>query len=146
MKKIAITSLASILALTVSAQQQVKPPAEPGLVKAVSTPTDAPLPPSPTVPPVPPFDMVDEVPPAPDAPPIYYKEDIPDDYKLFLKKNPTIRSLGWTNKSVIIRLKTGKEERYTLADEKSMKEVESKYGELPEAPPPPPPLPIRSKG
>ncbi|HEX8334017.1 MAG TPA: hypothetical protein VF622_15465 [Segetibacter sp.] len=166
MKKIAITCLAFTLVLAVSAQEQVKPPVKPKFSKA-AIPPDAPEVPhalpapaiatldkvnellptldAPSTPPVPPVEKIGEVPPAPDAPPPPFDGGIPEDYKAFLKRNPTVRSLGWTEESVIVRLKTGKKERYILTDEKSIKEAETKYGELPEAPPPPPPLPAKSK-
>jgi hypothetical protein len=40
-------------------------------------------------------------------------------------------------------LKSGKEEKYKLGNEKSLKEAEAKYGQLPAAPPPPPPPPTK---
>jgi hypothetical protein len=70
---------------------------------------------------------------------------VPNDYKAYLKRNPAVRSIGWTKESLIVRLKSGKEEIYTIEDDKSINEAVEKYGELPEAPPPPPPLPTKKK-
>jgi hypothetical protein len=65
---------------------------------------------------------------------------IHDDYKSFLKRNPLIKSVGWsTNGTIIrIRLKSGKEELYNLNSEKETTVLKRKYGRLPIAPPPPP--------
>lgn len=66
---------------------------------------------------------------------------LPADYRDFLKRNPTVKSVGWMkDEEVIIRLKSGAEERYQLHDELSVKEAEMKYGKLPATPPPPPPV------
>jgi hypothetical protein len=61
------------------------------------------------------------------------------DYKEFLKRNPTVKRIGWAdNNAVHIYLKSGKEEKYNLKKETDMRTLENKYGELPAAPPPPP--------
>jgi len=75
---------------------------------------------------------------------------ISEDYEAFLKRNPSVKSLSWTTNEVIVNLKSGKQERYNTADEKSIKDAEAKYGKLPMAPPPPPPplpppVPSKSK-
>ncbi|MDB5193729.1 MAG: hypothetical protein JWQ96_3292 [Segetibacter sp.] len=125
MKKILINGLALSLAVAASAQDEAKLPK----------------------PPKPPVEKLTDVPPPPpEAPRVSMASPIgkiPAEYSMFLKEKPTVRSLSWNYESVIIRFKSGKEERYTLSDKVSMKEAEAKYGELPAAPPPPPlpPLP-----
>ena len=160
MKKIAITSFTFWLSFTVFAQEEIKPPKPPmapGPTVEKSDvppqPPTAPLPickvakvpqlPAAPTPPIPPPVNTTGVPPAPEVPPTSFDEFIDDDYKLFLKKNPAVLSLRWTKNSMIVRLKNGKEESYNLSDEKSVKEVEQKYGELPIPPPPPPPAKSR---
>ena len=83
-------------------------------------------------------------PPPPPAPPVQNltlpPPSIDNDYRSFLKRNPLIKSLGWSaNGSIIrIRLKSGKEEVYNLNSEKEITVLKGKYGRLPIAPPPPP--------
>lgn len=129
-KKIIMAGLAFVMAGAASAQKEA--------------------PSKPPTPPEPPVERLKEIPPPPplaplppDAPP---PPPLPanalqggNDYEAFLKKNPSVKSLRWTNKNeVIVRLKSGKEETYKLDDEKIIKEAEAKYGQLPDAPPPPP--------
>ncbi|MDQ6609691.1 MAG: hypothetical protein M3Y85_07710, partial [Bacteroidota bacterium] len=83
----------------------------------------------------PPVPMEPPLPPAAAAGEIQTQSD----YEDFLQKNQSVKSLSWNKKNeIIFHLKSGKEERYKLNDEKSNKEAEVKYGKLPEAPPPPP--------
>jgi len=63
------------------------------------------------------------------------KVDYPDDYDSFLKQNPTVKSIGWSEDKVRIRLKSGKEEEYVLNNEQEMQKLKEKYGELPASPP-----------
>lgn len=65
------------------------------------------------------------------------KPHLAEDYKAFLKRNPTVNNLDWTLNEIAIELKSGKIETYNLHDEKSTNTVEKKYGKLPIAPPPP---------
>ena len=83
-------------------------------------------------PPPPPVPAVENLTPPP---------SVHDDYKSFLKRNPSVKSLGWlaNGSSVRIRLKSGKEELYNLNSEKEIAVLNRKYGRLPIAPPPPPP-------
>lgn len=73
---------------------------------------------------------------------------LPADYKTFLQRNPSVRSMIWTKPSggeapiAIIHLKDGKTERYHLMDTAEMKQAKSKYGNFPVPPPPPPPSPM----
>ena len=100
------------------------------LASSAQSKRKAPPPPPPPVPAV-------EAAPAPPA-----NEFLSDDYETFLKKNPSVRSLGWNAKNeVIVHLKSGKEERYLLNSE-GRRQAEAKYGALPEAPPPPPKAPL----
>jgi hypothetical protein len=87
-------------------------------------------------PPPPPVSAVENLTPPPPS--------INDDYMLFLKRNPSVKSLGWlaNGSSVRIRLKSGKEELYNLNSEKEIAVLNRKYGRLPIAPPPPPRLPV----
>jgi hypothetical protein len=78
-------------------------------------------------------------------PPIVYPDGLPDDYKAFLKRNPTVKSLGWSENKVHIHLKSGKEEVYNLNNEAEVRKLENKYGGLPMSPPPPPPPPKAPK-
>jgi len=112
MKKVLLTAgFAVFMALALSAQTKEAPPPPP-TPPATSEPSEPPPPP-----------------PSPDK----------DDHDEFLKRNSCVKSLSWTEKNeLIVRLKSGKEEKYNLADDKSVKEAESKYGKLPAAPPPPP--------
>jgi hypothetical protein len=130
-KKIIMAGLAFVIAGAASAQKEVMPP----------KPPKAPKPPvenvKETPPPPPPAPAAPDAPPPPPAP--VNAVQLKDDYKVFLKRNPSVKSLGWTKKNeMIVRLKSGKEEKYSLDDEKTIKEVEAKYGQLPVAPPPPP--------
>ncbi|MDB5205805.1 MAG: hypothetical protein JWR72_880 [Flavisolibacter sp.] len=128
-KKIIMAGLAFVMAGAASAQKEA--------------------PPKPPTPPEPPVERLKEIPPPPplaplppDAPPPPLPANAlqgGNDYEAFLKKNPSVKSLRWTNNNeVIVRLKSGKEETYKLDDEKIIKEAEAKYGQLPDAPPPPP--------
>lgn len=86
-------------------------------------------------PPTPPVLDVKDVPPPPpppEAPPKPKK-----DYDAFLKRNPTVKGIAWSNDAVRIRLKSGEEEIYNKKNEEEVQKLKSKYGELP-APPPPP--------
>ena len=138
-KRFFVAGFAAVAVLVASAQigqkeEPPKPPAPP-----VEQMKD--VPPPPPAPPEPPAPCEPPPPPAPPTPPDPPSEEqqLPDDYETFLKRNPLVESLGWTvENKVIVRLKSGKEERYDLKDEKSNKQVTEKYGELPVAPPPPP--------
>ncbi|GAA4738629.1 hypothetical protein GCM10023229_17220 [Flavisolibacter ginsenosidimutans] len=60
-----------------------------------------------------------------------------------MKRNLSVKGVSWKNDDeMIIRLKSGEEERYNLNDAQSKKAAETKYGELPQAPPPPPAPPV----
>ncbi len=75
-------------------------------------------------------------------PPVVYPDPLPDDYKAFLKRNPTVKGIGWmSGNKVRILLKSGKDEVYNLQNETEASNLEKKYGELPAPPPPPPPAP-----
>jgi len=110
------------------------------LATAVQAQTTRRQPPPPPKPPTPPVEMIADVPPPPPPPP--QKRGLSDAYTAFLKRNPSVKSLAWTFRNeVIVRLKSGKEERYKLDDE-GRKLAEAKYGKLPAPPPPPPPPPV----
>jgi hypothetical protein len=138
-KNVLFAGLAFVLFLAASAQisQKKEPPKPPLAPKPpIENTNDLKEPPPP--PPAPP------PPPPPSAPPMPPAEglQLPDDYEAFLKRNPSVQSLVWKeNDELIIRLKSGKEERYQLDNEKNRNEAAAKYGELPSAPPPPPPPP-----
>lgn len=56
-------------------------------------------------------------------------------YKLFLRRNPQIKTLVWTTQpSVTVLLKNGNKEVYDLNKDGQIKKAEVKYGELPAAP------------
>lgn len=66
---------------------------------------------------------------------------MPDDYGKFLKRNPSVKSIHWSERDMIVELKSGKKETYQRHNAKSIETAIKKYGELPVAPPPPPPPP-----
>lgn len=104
-------------------------------------------------PPPPPAMDVKEIPPPPPPPPppkveLYEKFPSPGnaDYQAFLKRNPTVKRIGWGNKNLVrIHLKSGKEEVYDMNKEDDVQKLKNKYGELPAPPPPPPPKVIKPK-
>lgn len=119
-------------------EESPAPPAPPKPPLEMKNVLPPPPPPAPAEPPAPCEPPAPPLPPTPPDPPLD-ENQLPDDYEAFLKRNPSVKSLGWTAENkVIVRLKSGKEDRYDLDDEKSRKEVTEKYGELPVAPPPPP--------
>ncbi|MBC5992981.1 M56 family metallopeptidase [Pontibacter cellulosilyticus] len=80
----------------------------------------------------------------------YYKDrnNLPVEYTNFLKRNPTVKKVGWTmneqkDEQIVLFLKSGGTELYELNDAKSMAKAKSKYGELPGLLPPPPPVMIK---
>lgn len=85
-------------------------------------------------------------PPSPPKPPkVNLTKFIPPSSETteFLKKNPSVHNLRWSNKEkIIVFLKDGKTEKYNLEDENEKKMFVEKYG-LPPTPPPPPPPPRR---
>lgn len=97
-------------------------------------------------PPPPPPPVLNTVPPPPPpSPPKKSGTSLPGDYKAFLKRNPTVKGIRWSdNNTVHIQLKSGSDEVYQLNDKEQAQKLESKYGKLPVAPPPPPapPKPI----
>ncbi|MFD3000272.1 M56 family metallopeptidase [Pontibacter toksunensis] len=83
----------------------------------------------------------------------YYKNNLPKDYKAFMKRNPSVKQVGWkfdsskdwSLESVIIYLKSGGEEEYKFEGKRRIPAVEAKYGELPALPAPPPPVPSKQE-
>lgn len=139
-KKFIVAGLAAFMIGTASAQEnEGAPPPPPKPPKPpVENVKDIPPPPPPPAPPPPPR-AKQKLPPPPPQPPVDAMK-LPSDYTDFLKRNPGVRSLGWNNTNeLVVRLKSGSEEKYNLRDEKSVKNAEAKYGQLPSAPPPPPP-------
>jgi hypothetical protein len=111
--------------------------------------------PAPKAPPPPP--IVTDAPPSPSPPKVSIETFTPpaelainaeNEYKAFLKKNPSVKNLSWSNRGsrVVIVLKSGKTEVYDLENEKDAQKLKQKYGTLPIAPPPPPPVPEVIKG
>ncbi|MBJ6117165.1 hypothetical protein JAO76_03110 [Pontibacter sp. BT310] len=120
----------------------------------------------PELPPPPP--PAPNAPDAPPAPPVaedevpyiftiedvsYYKNNLPADYKAFLKRNPQVKQLGWkfsdkidfNLESIVIYLKNGKVETYDFNQNPHIPAVEAKYGQLPKLPAPPPPVPANEQ-
>ncbi len=64
---------------------------------------------------------------------------LPADYKAFLKRNPGVKTIHWTDRLMIIELKSGKRETYHRNDANSIAAAGRKWGAFPLAPPPPPP-------
>lgn len=69
-----------------------------------------------------------------------FRENLPSDYKDFLKRNKDVRSLNWSNdnNNVTVNLNDGTSETYLLWVSESKQRAIDKYGALPIAPPPPP--------
>jgi len=67
---------------------------------------------------------------------------LPDDYVVFLKRNPEIKDTYWNRSPfrITIKFKNGTTETYNLENKNEVAIAEKKYGKLPMAPPPPPPL------
>ncbi|HEY0769113.1 MAG TPA: TonB family protein, partial [Sphingobacteriaceae bacterium] len=70
----------------------------------------------------------------------------PDQYKSFLKRNPSVKELAWKTKPyrVTVYLKNGDWESYNMENLKAKSEAKAKYGEFPYPPPPPESDRIRS--
>lgn len=103
-----------------------------------------PAPPLPAVTPALPVAATPSAPAVAEAPEVGMAGDtslLPEDHNDFQNRNPTVRSIEWTEQNIIIQLKSGKKETYRRDDAKSMAAIEKKYGALPVAPPPPPPPP-----
>ena len=61
--------------------------------------------------------------------------------KDFLKRNPAIATVNWQSgkqKMIILKFKSGAEERYDLTNKTEQETFASKYGAAPKQPPPPP--------
>src|SRR5687767_10710163 len=104
MKKLMITACAVTVSILAVSQNVPEPKVPPLVFKQVPIAPVSPAAPLALVPP-------SEVNlPLHEAPiPESFEETISDDYKAFLKKNPSVRSLGWTKTSVIVKLKSGKD-------------------------------------
>ena len=97
----------------------------------------------PPPPPAPPAVEMKEVPPAPPAPEVLPVDEADS---AFLKKNPSVKSLGWRgDKKVLVNLKAGGEEVYDLGKAAEREQFEARYGSLPLQPPPPPVPPAPPK-
>jgi hypothetical protein len=59
-------------------------------------------------------------------------------YEAFLKRNPTVKGLRWSNGQIAVVLKSGETETYPNTPA-GVAQLEKKYGSLPTPPPPPPP-------
>jgi hypothetical protein len=124
MKKTTLAAVALLATSMAFAQQK----------KEKQAPPPAPLPPvvsATQIQPPPP-------PPAPEKP---NKE-----YDVFLKTHPEVKGIVWSNDTVRIRLKSGKDELYDMKNPADVKKLKDTYGELPTPPPPPPPpKPVKAK-
>ena len=97
----------------------------------------------PPAPPPPPPTAVESV-EAPPPPPVQAPAPVPDDYKDFLSRNPSVKSIAWLkDNKVRVQLKSGTEEVYDLGNKQDTEKFTARYGALPEAPPPPPPAPAK---
>ncbi|WP_018476902.1 M56 family metallopeptidase [Pontibacter roseus] len=118
-----------------------------------------PVPPPPAAPdapgtPPPPPPAGEELPaPPPPLPadiPVYVPaaDNMHDDHKAFLKRNPAVKEVGWiatehNNRNLrlmVLYLENGKSEICDLNNPQSIARTEEKYGKLPDLPPPPPPV------
>ena len=76
----------------------------------------------------------------PPPPPLPAFEGI-NSQKDFLKRNPSIFNVNWQTgkqKTIILKFKSGTEERYDLTNKTEQKNFTGKYGTAPIQPPPPP--------
>ncbi|GGK65120.1 M56 family metallopeptidase [Rufibacter glacialis] len=74
------------------------------------------------------------------SPPVIKRQEaknLPPDYQDFLKRNPTVNHIYWTENSFHVVLKSGTNEVFPKS-EAGYKAAEKKYGKLPASPPPPP--------
>jgi|SRR5215212_7023811 len=126
MKKRFLVTFAIVTASVSFAQQKKQPPPPPASPPKVNLEKFVPPPPPPKA-------------------PEKQKTDLPKDYKAFLKHNPTVKNLAWSQNKVHVYLKSGKEEIYNLDDTEQMRMLKDKYGDLPVAPPPPPQPPKAPK-
>ncbi|SIQ55778.1 M56 family metallopeptidase [Pontibacter lucknowensis] len=59
-----------------------------------------------------------------------------DEYAAFYARNPEVSKVSWrSNGKIVVALKSGAEEVYTLGNKQSMASAELKYGGMPSAPP-----------
>jgi hypothetical protein len=81
-------------------------------------------------------------PPPPPPPPARIKKDISAEHNGFMKRNPQVQGLNWSDegRTLHIELRDGSEESYDLDNAEAVLKAERLYGKLP-APPPPPPAP-----
>ena len=87
-------------------------------------------------------------------PPVVVKSEFAKENYAFLKRNPTVANIWIEDNLTIIKLKSGKKEKYNLKNELEKKSFVEKYGTPPINPPkvvdikkfkpPPPPPPIES--
>jgi len=123
-RRIPILSLLLLSVCLVTAQtksHKVPPPPPPAPLVIVKAIEPSPRPERPRVPPAPP------------------KLIFPKEYIAFLKRNPAVSDINWSeNNRVHIFLKTGKKEVYKLNNSEEVKKLEVKYGKLPPPPPRPP--------
>jgi hypothetical protein len=76
----------------------------------------------------------------------FYRNNLPEDYTAFLRRNPSVKQVGWkfdrnrdwNLESVIIYLKSGAQEEYRFEGKRRIPAAEQKYGPLPALPAPPP--------
>src|SRR6476620_8790810 len=108
-----------------------------GMVMAQQTEKKAPPPPPP---PVVQVEMVAPPPlPPPPPPPARMKKDLSDEQNAFMKRNPQVQGLSWSDEGKILRiqLRDGREESYDLNNAEEAQKAERLYGKLPVPPPPP---------
>jgi hypothetical protein len=104
-------------------------------------------------PPPPILDVKDITPPppplAPNDPPKNLIEYFPspgnENYRAFLRNNPSVKSVSWSENKIRIHLQSGKEEAFDLNNKEQMEKFKQQYGELPIPPPPPPARPVAPK-
>jgi len=89
-------------------------------------------------------DITPPPPPSPKDPPKvlvdHFTSPGNENYKAFLRNNPSVKSVSWTENKIRIHLQSGKEEVFDLNDKEQMAKFKQQYGELPVPPPPPPPV------
>jgi hypothetical protein len=122
MKKGILVAVTLLTGLVLVAQQQKEKPPPPPKVLDVKVP-----------------------PPAPPRVPISKQNSWLKDEEAFLKNNPPVKSIGWSENKITLHLKSGKEEVFEVNNKEQMDNFRKQYGELPEPPPPPPPPPPPAK-
>jgi hypothetical protein len=128
MKKSIFISTAVLAGSLVFAQQKKEKPSPPPPPPVLDAKVITPPPPPPPAPQDPPKVLID-----------HFTSPDNENYKAFLRNNPSVKSVSWSENKISIHLQSGKEEVFNLNNKEQMEKFQQQYGELPIPPPPPPP-------